>query len=102
MNFITRTNLQNDILLILVGFVGAFGALVMVYSVFFGFRENLVTNENNLTVKKSQILAMVQSKNLLTKSEKDIIGRELIGERIKMYSFTDREINKILEALNKN
>ena len=101
MNFINNSNFQNDALLIAVGIVGAFGALVIIYTnAVFGGQNFFFQNDYDIDAKKSQILAMVQTKNFLTGKEKDAIIKELIGEKVKMFSFTDNEIEKILSAVN--
>lgn len=102
MNFIKRTRFQNDVLLIAVGLVGAFGALTVIYGAVASGDRGLLPENYNITAKKSQILAMVESRDLLTNNEKEIIGKELIGEKVKMYHFTEKEIGQILNALNKD
>ena len=102
MNFISRTNFHDDILLIAVGIVGTLGGLMIIYSSAFGSQNFSSVNGASLDFKKAQILAMVQSKDLLTEREKEMVSKELIGERVQMYDFSDSQIKKILDALNKN
>ncbi|HEY9584619.1 MAG TPA: hypothetical protein VJI33_03520 [Candidatus Paceibacterota bacterium] len=103
MSFFHHTNFLNDILLIAVGLVGGLGALMMIYqSSILVFNNFSVENYQDIGFKKSQILAMVQSKDLLTLPEKKAIINEIVGDKAKMYEFSDDELDKILEALNKN
>lgn len=102
MDLLKHTNLQNDLLLIAVGVVGALGAIVMIYASVTFSSVKFTESSQDLLMKKSRILAMVESKEFLTSGEKEIITRELIGEKIKIFSFTPEEINKILTALNKD
>src|SRR3989344_3142549 len=102
MNFINRTNFHDDIMLIAVGIVGTLGGLMIIYTSAFGSQDFSLVNTSSLDFKKAQILAMVQSKDLLTEREKEMVSKELIGEKVQMYSFSDGQIKKILDALNKN
>jgi len=103
MNFVKHPNLKSDILLIAIGIVGVFGSLSIIYSgANSGSQKYTYQNGYSLAEKKSQILAMVGSKDFLTQWEKESIVKELIGEKIKTYSFSQEESDKILQALNKN
>lgn len=102
MIIMNRPSLQNDVLLVAVGIVGVFGALLMLYTSFnFGDQKSLNKNAD-IIVKKSQILATVSTRDFLTQPEKDAIIKELIGEKIKEFKFSQDEIDRILSILNKN
>lgn len=103
MSFLKHKNLIDDVLLITVGIVGALGAVMIIYQNFVpvhGFF--LKENTGNVELKKSQILATVSLKNLLTLEQKNAIISDILGDKVKMYGFSDDELEKILEALNKN
>lgn len=92
-------------MLIAVGVVAGLAGVLVIFSqsfVFSGSSRAADVNSNSISYQKARILALVETKNFLTPNEKDAIGRAIIGERVKMYNFTNEEINKVINALNKN
>jgi hypothetical protein len=53
------------------------------------------------TAVKTAILKRVNDKKPLSAAEKQNIFKNLIGAKVKQYHFTNEELTKILEALNK-
>lgn len=101
-----RKFLPNDIMLMAVGAVGVLAGLLAISSYFILSIDKanygqVVNLKNNISVTKDQILAMVKNESILSPVSRKVIGSAIIGEKVKRYGFSQDEINKVIEALNK-
>lgn len=99
-----RKKVLDDIMLMVVGAVCALAGILVISNYFYISSNNSIRNINSgdIMIKKSQILAMVEEKTVLTPAQKAMISAAIIGNKVKMYNFTDQEINEIITVFNKN